>query len=201
MPVAYTPPGQPAVPDAAIGVPTAPAARPGGSNKGLIFGLSAAAGVLAIVGIIVAVRSTRPKDDVVITSPFGTGTAPGIASSPAPETIPSMTALPIPSAAQPSVTVAPTAKKPAIPKGDGACLEARKQADNGDVSDAARYYASCEGPNQATAKSAIARAAPEAVKRKVFNGDCAGARAALAAAKSIGAAGNAEAVLAGSKCK
>jgi hypothetical protein len=204
MPVAYTPPAQPAYGAPPAPAPMGPPAKADGSRMGLIIGLGAAAGVLAVIGIIVAVRSGRPKDDVIISSPFASATgaaATGEGGATVSEPALSFSALPVPT--QPVQPAGGgTAKKPApIPKGDGACLEARKQADNGDVPDAVRYYGSCEGPNQASAKAAIARRAPEAVQKKVFNGDCAGARAVLAAAKSIGAAGGADAVLAGSKCK
>ena len=79
-------------------------------------------------------------------------------------------------------------------------------AENGDAAGAARMFGGCgNGGSPAAssaARAAIERAAPDAVKRRIFNGDCPGARALLATLKGIGAAGGAEAVLDGApQCK
>ncbi len=67
---------------------------------------------------------------------------------------------------------------------------------------AARVFAGCSGPGVAAARAAIVRSAPEAVKRRIFNGDCAGAKALVAALAAINAAGGAQAVLDGApQCK
>src|SRR5205807_2867534 len=86
--------------------------------------------------------------------------------------------------------------------GDAACTEAKRLGENGDASGAVRVFAGCTGPAAAAARAAIVRSAPDAVKRRIFNGDCAGARALVSALAAIGAAGGAQAVLDGApQCK
>jgi hypothetical protein len=75
-------------------------------------------------------------------------------------------------------------------------------AENGDAMAAVRVLAGCTGPGLATARAAIVRSAPDAVRRRIFNGDCAGAKALVAALSSIGAAAGATAILeAAPQCK
>ena len=96
-------------------------------------------------------------------------------------------------ATTPAVPTQPAA--PAV-RGDAACAEATRLANNGNIPGAVSAYAGCEGsPGAAGAKAAIQRAAPGAVQAKIFNGDCKGARAIAQAAASIGAGGPATARL------
>jgi predicted Ser/Thr protein kinase len=197
--------------------PTSPQPQAGaepkrGGGKGLFIGLGAAAGVLAIVGVVIAARQMRPQDEV-----------PAATSHPATVTPPPTAAPEKPTAEPPepttkAVTAGGVATKKATPPppsasaplpaptptltGDAACAEAKRLADNGDAGAAAHAFAGCSGPNAGAAKSAIARSASSSVQRRIFNGDCAGARALIASLGGIGAAGGAEAVLnADPKCK
>jgi eukaryotic-like serine/threonine-protein kinase len=101
--------------------------------------------------------------------------------------------------AAPTATAAPA---PTVNK-DAACAEANRLANNRDISGAVRAYAGCAGsPGAAAAKASIQREAPAAVQAKIFNGDCAGARAIAQAASSIGAGGPANTKLAqNAQCK
>jgi eukaryotic-like serine/threonine-protein kinase len=218
-PVAHATPGGQTFPTPPRARPSAEAARPGG--KGLIIALAAAAGFLAVLGIIILAREMRPKEDIAVTSPLGPNTAataaPTVALPPPAEpsadqakdeTPPPDPGKPIaPVAAPARKTSPPPAASPSPPPaptltGDAACAEAKRLADNGDAGGAARVFAGCSGASAGLAKSAIARSAPDAVKRRIFNGDCAGARALLASLNGIGAAGSAGAVLdAAPQCK
>jgi len=63
-------------------------------------------------------------------------------------------------------------------------------------------FGGCSGPNAAAAKNAISRSASASVQRRIFNGDCAGARALVASLSAIGAAGGAEVIVNNDpKCK
>ena len=55
--------------------------RERGGGKGLIIGLGAAAGVLAIVGVVIAARQLRPKDDPPIATTAPATTAPATATA------------------------------------------------------------------------------------------------------------------------
>jgi eukaryotic-like serine/threonine-protein kinase len=199
--------------------PTSPQPQAGegprrGGGKGLFIGLGVAAGVLAIVGIVIAARQLRPQEDPpVATTPPATVTPPPTATAPEKPTSepPEPTATKVvtggtkktaaPPSAPPSASAPPPAPTPTL-TGDAACAEAKRLADNGDAGAAARAFTTCSGPNAAAAKAAITRSAAASVQRKIFNGDCAGARALIAALSTIGAAGGAEAVLNNDpKCK
>jgi serine/threonine-protein kinase len=216
QPVAHATPGGQAFP----APPPPPQATAKGGGKGLIIGLAATAGVLAIVAVIIMARQMRPKDDIPVTSPISTATvatqAPTVVPPPPDKPIeppkdkddkdepgPSKTG----TASTKKGTTPPPASSPATPPppavtGDAACAEAKRLADNGDAGGAARVFGTCSGGGAAAAKSAITRAAPDAVRRKIFNGDCPGARSLLASLNAIGAAGAAGAVLDGApQCK
>jgi serine/threonine-protein kinase len=182
-------------------------------NKGLIIGLVAVAGVLAVVGVVIAAQQLKPKEDppVAKTAAVTATAAPTVT---APEKPTAETPEPTPTKAVTGVTTkkpvasasaAPSASAPPPPPaltGDPACLEAKRLADNGDAGGAARAFSTCSGPNAGAAKSAITRSAAASVQRKIFNGDCAGARALAAQLAAIGAAGGAEAVINNDpKCK
>jgi hypothetical protein len=104
-------------------------------------------------------------------------------------------------------TTPPPASSPATPPppaltGDAACSEAKRLADNGDAAGAARVFPNCSGAGVGAARSAISKAAPDAVRRRIFNGDCKGAKALLDSLTAINAAGGAAAVLDGAaQCK
>jgi serine/threonine-protein kinase len=227
--MAYTPPpAHVANPTPAGGqtFPTSPqpqalgsAPTGGGGGKGLIITLAALGGVLAIGAVVLLVRQMGSSEASTTTSP----TATQVATAPANPGIPDK--IPLPATAEvdagkaspgtvvtarkpPSTpTPPPSASTPPPPPpptltGDAACVEAKRQGENGDAAAAARVFPGCSGPGVAAARAAIARSAAEAVKRRVFNGDCAGARALVTALTAIGAAGGAQAVLDGApQCK
>lgn len=200
-----------------------PATQPRKGN-GLVIGLASVAGVLAIVGVIVAARQLRSSDEPPpMSMPASHPTAAVEAPKPTVEPAPAEPATAKP-ATEPATAKTPesaakpasTAKKPptAVPSaapptpaapavtGDAACAEAKRLADTGDTAGAARVFASCSGSGSAAARAAITRSAQDAVRRRVFNGDCAGAKVLLDSLKAIGAAGGAEAVLnAAPQCK
>ncbi len=204
--------------------PATPATPAKGGNKGLVIGLGAAAGALALVGVVMAVRGGKPKDDSNLLTPLAAGSGGPVAVNMVPPepadsaavaaavagtaalagTARPGTTTPVrptpgttPTAA---ATTPPTATAPAL-KGDAACAEARRLAGNGDVGGASRAYASCDGAGAMAARNSISQAAPEAVKRKAFNHDCAGAKAIVASANAAGVGGPAAAALAQSSCK
>jgi serine/threonine-protein kinase len=184
-------------------------------GKGLIIGLGAAAGVLLIVGVVIAARQMKPADEPpVVKTAAATATAPPAVTATAPEktieppeapTTKTATGVTTKKPATPSsASAAPSVSAPPPPAltGDAACAEAKRLADNGDAGAAARAFSGCSGPGAGAAKTAITRSAAASVQRKIFNGDCAGARALVAQLAAIGAAGGAEAVLnADPKCK
>jgi len=218
--VAHATPGGQAFP----APPPAPAAAAKGGGKGLIIGLAAIAGVLGIAAVVILAREMRPKEDIAVTSPI---TTPTVATTVAPDPQDKPVEPPkdndkdeppAPVKTGAGTTPATTTKKgttppvasPATPPpppppaltGDAACAEAKRLADNGDAAGATRVFGGCSGASAGTAKSAITRAAPDAVRRRIFNGDCPGARSLLASLTAIGAAGSAGAVLDGApQCK
>ena len=218
--VAHATPGGQAFP-----APPPPPAGAKGGGKGLIIGLAATAGILAIVAVIIMARQMRPKEDIPVTSPITTATvSPPIATTAAPaapdkpveppnkddkdEPGPSKAgAGATPTPAKKGTTTPPPVSSPATPPppaltGDAACAEAKRLADNGDVAGAVRVFGSCSGAGAAAAKSSIRRSAPDAVRRRIFNGDCPGARSLLASLNAIGAGDTAAPVLDGAaQCK
>ncbi len=183
--------------------PTGPTGGGGGSarkkeGKGLIIGLGAAAGVLGLIGIVVAARSSKPKDDVQVTVPL---TAGAMSATPqVVENAPTATATGTPTPTITSTPVntttgktkpAPSASgaKPAGKSPEEACAEARRLAESDNIAGAVRAYTGgCQGsPGGDTIKGIIGRSAATAAGRKILNGDCAGARAIAASASGIGA--------------
>jgi serine/threonine-protein kinase len=204
-----------------------PSASQKSGGKGLIIGLAATAGVLAMAGIVIVAKQMRPKEDIpVVVGPATTTTATTTtATVPIPTDKPAEPPnnkdndkndkddTPGPGKAGPTGagtkkgTTPPPVSSPATPPppaltGDAACSEAKRLAENGDAGGAARVFANCSGPGAGPAKNAIAKAAPDAVRRRIFNGDCKGAKALLDSLTAIGAAGSAGAVLDGApQCK
>jgi serine/threonine-protein kinase len=226
-PVAHPTPGG----QAFVAPPPAHSAAQKGGGKGLVIGLASVAGVLGLAAVVIMAKEMRPKEDIPITPPVATATTttPPAATQPPPQpSQPPIEPPPAPTAttkdkddkddkdgpgkggAGAGTTKKPTpppASSPATPpppalSGDAACAEARRLADNGDIGGAARVFTGCTGANAGSAKSAIERGSADAVKRKIFNGDCAGARSIVTALEAIGAAGRAKPVLDGAtQCK
>ena len=184
----------------------APPARSGG-GKGLIIGLGAAAALLAVIGVILFIRQSQP-DDTSVAAPTPPAvptavatipTAPEKPSSPEPVAEPdagkALVAAATPRKVAPTTPPAPAPPPAPTLTGDAACSEARRLADNGDTAGALRIFAGCSGSLSAQARNAITRSAPSAVQRRIFNGDCAGARALVSSLAAIGAVGGADAVL------
>jgi len=117
-----------------------------------------------------------------------------VSPSATPAASPAASASSAPSAAPPATSAPSPAPTPTL-SGEAACAEARRLAEIDDLAGAARAFAGCSGPGAAGARNAIARRAPDAVKRRIFNGDCAGARALVAALNSIGAGAAASSAL------
>jgi hypothetical protein len=228
QPVAHATPGGQAF--AAPPAPVPAAARGGG--KGLIIGLAATAGVLGIAALVIMAREMRPKEDIAVTSPITTATtaAPTVVPLPPEKPVEPPPSKDkdkddkddkddVPTAGKAGGAANASTKKPATPPasspatppppaitGDAACAEAKRVAENGDAAGAARVFGGCSNGGSpaavSAAKRAIERAAPEAVRRRIFNGDCAGARTLLATLNGIGAAGTSAAVLDGAtQCK
>jgi hypothetical protein len=224
--MAYTPPPAHvahATPAGGQTFPTSPQPQtPGpaparGGGKGLIITLVALGAVLAIGAVVLVVRQMGSQDETAAPKPTATQAATVVANPGIPDKIPLPTgteavdaghAAPVVTARKATTaTAAPSASTPPPPPpptltGDAACVEAKRQGENGDVAAAARVFPGCSGPGVAAARAAIVRGAPEAVKRRIFNGDCAGAKALVAALAAINAAGGAQAVLDGApQCK
>ncbi|HKQ71489.1 MAG TPA: protein kinase [Polyangiaceae bacterium] len=192
--------------------PTSPQPQTGGaqpkkSGKGLLIGLGAGVGVLAIVGVVVARQmggGTEPEPAPTKSAAPPAATpektaepSPAVVVDAAAKTV--VTTAPVTTlkkapTATPSVAPTPAPTAPAL-TGDAACAEAKRLGENGDAAGAARVFAGCSGPGAGVARGAIARSAPAAVQRRIFNGDCAGAKALVAALSAIGATGGAEATL------
>jgi hypothetical protein len=204
--------------------PTAPQPQAPAPTKkrgnGLIIGLAAVAGVLGIGTVVIVARQLQPTADVPpVTAPRTPATVVEPEKSPTPAdpvtpkapagndpgSVRANIAPPEPPGGKPAPgqpVRKPTASAPATPpppppalSGDAACAEAKRLADNGDAAGALRMFSTCSGSGSATAKTSIARSAPDAVRRRIFNGDCAGARGLLDALRAIGAASGAEAVM------
>jgi serine/threonine-protein kinase len=195
--------------------------RQGG--KGLIIGLASAAAVLGVIAVVILARQLRSPGDPPPVTQASTAVAVGPEKTPEPPaatevsggkpSAPAETSgkstggsgepVGTKPAAQPVRRPPPSASAPPPPppaptvSGEAACTEAKRLADNGDEAGAVRTFGTCFGPGHVAARIAIARSAQDAVRRRVFNGDCAGARALLDSLHAIGAAGGAEAVLNG----
>jgi serine/threonine-protein kinase len=217
FPTHLTPPAQtfPTAPQ-----PQASAASTERRGNGLIIGLAAAAGVLGLIAVVIVARQLRSGGDVPLVS-ASQPTSP-VVEAPVEPPKTTSEALAEPTTVKPAGVVEPGPTKVVAPQpvrkpqasttvsappaptltGDAACAEAKRAADNGDAANAVRVFAGCTGPGSAAARSAIARTAQDAVRRRIFNGDCAGARALVAALRAVGAVGGADAVLDSSpQCK
>lgn len=118
-------------------------------------------------------------------APAPTKTTPAPAKTSTPAKTPQPTPAPTPT---------PTATAPAL-KGDAACVEAKRLADNGDIVRASQVYQNCSGPKAASARASIQNNAATAAQREVYRGNCAGARQIVAAATRAGVGSKAAAVV------
>jgi eukaryotic-like serine/threonine-protein kinase len=208
---------------AAAPVPAAPPRASSGGGKGLIFGLVGVGAVLLGAILIVLVRSNRPQNTDL--PPIALPTTPTAAAStggaveikpldpvPADPTPAATTASGSGgSAAGPAETAKPptgnTTAKPtgagattAPPKGDpcDACLAA---AASGNASGVNATVGKCtDAGKQAQCKAVLGRSVPSAVKQAALNGQCARAKALVAAAEAAGIKG-ADRGLKGSSCQ
>ncbi len=129
-------------------------------------------------------------------------------SSPTPSPFPQITLpqLKLPTARPLPRQPKPTPPKPAGPTGDAACAQAKSLASGGNIEGAVAMYNRCRSTGGSAnalqaARARIQTSAPAAVRSRGFNGNCAGAKSAAAAASSIGAGGPARAQLAKTSCR
>lgn len=178
-------------------IPAAPSSSTSkkGGGKGLIIGLGAAAGVLGIIGIVVAARGMKPEDDIPLTNPFTSDTPPPavaveavptaampIASAPEMHIEPPQTT---PAAATPAPKPAPAKPAPAAPKATASPTPTS-------TSTPPPTPAPTPAPTQTAAPALTGDAACIEAKRLADNGDivrasavyqnCSGPRAAAAKA-------------------
>jgi hypothetical protein len=88
---------------------------------------------------------------------------------------------------------------------DALCRQSKTAADAGQIEAAAELLQRCTSGGgsagaQATARNAIRSAAAREVTRRAFRQNCAGARSAAAAARSVGVGDRAEAALGRTSC-
>ncbi|MEO8901466.1 MAG: protein kinase [Polyangiaceae bacterium] len=203
--------------------------RDSGGGKGLVIGLAAAGGVLLIaIGVLAARSMSSHKDDAPITplgtdsgggtgtsTPIGNGTvqnlqplasaapdAPVAAQTAAPtgEKVPAVeTSKPV-TTAKPTTTATTPPPPPPSANSCDACIAA---ASTGNVAGAASNFSRCTDPTKkALCTSAARNSAPQAVKSAALNGNCAQAKAVLAAAQGMGASSpRLASALNGSSCK
>jgi tRNA A-37 threonylcarbamoyl transferase component Bud32 len=185
---------------ASVVAPVVPGfAPPKGGGKGLLIGLAGVGGVLLIGIVIVATRSMKPSEPVAVEAPPAAATPPPAtiapqAAPPEPATPPTPSSRPVEEAVLPPV--APTTPKqtastggpakPALPADPCArCLSAAASRNFGAASSA---YGSCtDAAQKAKCGDIIKSGTPEAAKSAAFNGNCAQAKAAMAAGQSLGA--------------
>jgi eukaryotic-like serine/threonine-protein kinase len=189
-------------------VPPPPMAKRGGSGKGLIIGLGAIGAVLLIGIVVVAAQQMKPDDeDQPLTSPFGTESgqttiAPQVETGSAPTASaelppPDETVVKPADKPQPTTTSKPTVD---TAQACDACISA---ASGGNIQGAAANYARCTDATKKAACSGLARrSAPDAAAAAARNGNCAQAKAIIAAATRMGAGGGRlDSALNGTACK
>ncbi len=211
-------------PPVMAGVPPSPMTsgrnNKSGGGKGLVIGLGAVGGILLIAIGVLAARSMSSSKDAPIV-PLGTD-AGGSSGTNTVQTLE-----PLASAAPDSANGAPTAaaiekvapletsktgtspastgtpKSPVVAPPANACDACLAAASAGNISAAAAVFARCtDATKKAQCAQTARNVAPAAVKAAALNGNCAQAKAILAAAQSIGAASpRLGSSLAGSSCK
>jgi eukaryotic-like serine/threonine-protein kinase len=204
-----------AAPMAAPAIPVAPpmARRQGGGGKGLLIGLGALGVVLLVAMAVVFARSMKPSEEEPALEGLGepsavateTKIAPTETEVPGPTAVPTPTAVetapptptktptPTPTKTTPKPTTAggssSTAPTPTKPSGSGdACETCLTQARSGNVAGAVSALNSCaDDAKKRACRSRIGAVAPRAAQQAAFNGNCAGAKAIIQAAKAAGA--------------
>jgi serine/threonine protein kinase len=199
-----------------------------GGGKGLVIGLGAVGGILLIAIAVLAARSMSSKKEdlppiaLPDTAAGTTGTSAAIGTgsvatiepvSPTPvdpnpppvETgkpvAPVETGKPTANTSKPATPATPATPPPANPaQACDACIAA---ASGGNISGAAGNFSRCtDSAKKAQCAAAAKRNAPSAAKTAALNGNCAQAKAIIAAAQGLGATSGALASsLAGSSCK
>ena len=225
-------PGPMMAPPVMAGVPPSPMTsgrnRDSGGGKGLVIGLAAAGGVLLIaIGVLAARSMSSHKDDAAITpltvdtsgasgtsTPIGNGTVqtlqPLASAAPdlpvAAQTAATSEKVPPVETGKPATTT--TTSKPATttappPSAANSCDACIAAASSGNAAAAASNFSRCTDPaKKALCTNAARNNAPQAVKSAALNGNCAQAKAILAAAQSMGAASpRLGSALNGSTCK
>ncbi|MGC4091716.1 MAG: protein kinase [Polyangiaceae bacterium] len=202
-----TPPGVAATPYVA---PPRPAARGGGGGKGLVIGLGAVGAVLLVAIAVVAARGLKEPEPPPIAenpTPSGTGAPPtsqGVTAIAPLETAPPPT---LPSATPPDDKPNPPSTSGGAtttpPKGTGGgtappkpaagnCDACSSLASREQITAAVAAMNSCsDAAKKAACGNDIRRAAPNAAKHAALNGNCAQAKAIVAAAQAAGVAGGA----------
>ena len=204
--------------------------RDSGGGKGLVIGLAAAGGVLLIaIGVLAARSMSSHKDDAVIapidlgsaggsgtSTPIGNGNVQNLQPTDSAAPTPPVTAPTTPEKVPPVETGKPatttgtsTTSKPnstAVtppPPAANACDACIAAANGGNASAAASNFSRCTDPaKKAQCSSAVRNNAPQAVKSAALNGNCAQAKAVLAAAQGMGASSpRLASALSGSTCK
>lgn len=200
--------------------PPPAASSGGGGGKGIIIGLVGLMTLLGIVIVVVLVIRAKPStiDDQPLTNPF---TSASGQTTIAPELDPSAVAAggddagggegseppPKPTATpKPTTTATPTATtaKTAQPAGNAAaCDQCIAAAQGGNISGAASHYRNCSDAGKKNLCSRAARtSAPGAAASAARNGNCAQAKAIMAAANGMGAGSGAlNNALSGTTCK
>jgi serine/threonine-protein kinase len=192
-----------------------------GGGKGLVIGLGAVGGILLIAIAVLAARSmSSKKDDVppialpdtatggATTGPLGTG-----APTPIEPIIAQPTSVPSGPASAPTAERAPPvgtskpatgpSKPPPAATPAQACDACIADASSGNISGAAANFSRCtDAAKKAQCSKAAKSNAPGAVKSAALNGNCAQAKAIIAAAQGLGATSGALlSGLTGSSCK
>jgi serine/threonine-protein kinase len=215
-----------------LGVPPSPLTserRNGaGQGRGLVIGLAAVGAILLVSIAVLAARSLGThKDDVPVVPldnasagsaslPIGAGsvrTIEPVETAAAPTEHPTTGTEPGATPAAPRVETAksPTSGNPgtaaklpvAAPAGAKACDACIAAASAGNVSAAAANFSRCDDAVKKAQCSQSARSqAPGAAKAAALNGNCATAKAIIAAAQGIGATSpRLNSILAGTSCK
>jgi serine/threonine-protein kinase len=197
-------------------------ANKSGGSKGLVIGLGAVGAILLVSIAVLAARSLGDKknggDAEII--PLGTATTPPTATA-APTTleplVPTPTTPPVAETAPPSASVPPVdpvktstpvsgSTKPAPPaplSGAKACDACLAAASSGNASAVAGNLSRCDDPTKkAACTKAVKNTVPGFVTSAARNGNCQGAKGAMAAAQAMGASSPALAsALNGTSCK
>jgi serine/threonine-protein kinase len=217
----------PQAPAAAYAVPR-PSSRTAGGGKGLVIGLVGLGAVLLVALGVAALVTLRPTSDDSgpLANPFQSVSAAPATLVPQTETVVSAVAsaaIPpevvedkptpraVPASTRRKETTAtggkPSGTSPAPaqtsgPAGD-ACAQCIAAARTGNVTGAVGSYGKCTDPAQKERCSRHARAAaPQLARAAAFNGQCAQAKAIIAAAANMGASSpELNGVLQGTRCQ